>query len=62
MKRIFKVKDEIISSHDIEDQYLTDKISVAKIIRISFESIYKNWDLCNIDKPLWKYSLFKYIK
>ncbi len=62
MKGICKVKDKMISSHDIEDQYLTDKISVAKIIRISFGSIYKNWDLCNIDKPLWEYSLLKIYK
>ena len=50
-------KQKIISSDDITDQYLTDKIFVAKIIRVSFKGKMKH--ACHEKIPYWK-SLFLY--
>ena len=50
----------MISSNDITDQYLTDKISVAKIIRVSLKIKDKYWLINDSNRPLWKYDLFRF--
>lgn len=51
--------EQIVSSHDIEDQDLTDKISVAKLIRISSELSKDAWSFEGEDNPLWIYKSLK---
>ena len=59
MKSNFKMDKQIISSHDIEDQDLTDKISVAKLIRVSSGLSNDEWSFEGKDKPLWIYKFLK---
>ena len=48
-------KQKVISSDDITDQYLTDKIFVAKIIRVSMNNKYITvipfWKLFDFKRP-----------